>query len=459
GLRRLAAPVAPAHPPRPLDGQRQAGGHSQLPGPSRRRDRHKVRHSGDAGGQGCHRADRADPRVATGRSRVADGQGAAQAGAARGRRPGAGAAHRRAVLEVAGPPATAGEAALHGRRPPRPARHQTHVRTLMLDFQIPRITSESAEQNRGTFAIEPLDRGFGYTFGNSLRRVLLSSLSGAAVTSVRIEGVAHEFSTIPGVKEAVTDIVLNLKGIVCRMHSDATEVEAPLVATGPGEITAKDIDLPSGVEILNPDAHIATLEKKTKLEMYLTIGRGRGYRPAEDNKTPDQPIGVIPIDSIFSPVRRVAYSVEPARVGQRTDFDKLTLDIETDGSIDPQAALREAAEILISSLSIFTDEDRIEELRQGPGGIGALDNGAGVAGNVLAPGGRGGGGPMDDILIEELELGVRSYNCLKRAGIQTVGDLVSKSEGELAAIPNFGKKSIDEVIETLSQRGLTLRND
>ena len=240
------------------------------------------------------------------------------------------------------------------------------VRTLMLDFQIPRITAESVEDNRGSFTVEPLDRGFGYTFGNSLRRVLLASLAGAAVTSVRIEGVAHEFSTIKGVTEDVTDIVLNLKGIVCRMHSDATEIEAPLVVTGPGDITARDIDLPSGVEILNPDAHIATLEKKTKLELYLTIGRGRGYRPAEDNKSPDQPIGVIPIDSIFSPVRRVAYNVEQARVGQRTDFDKLTLDIETDGSIDPQAALRDAAEILISSLSIFTDEDRIEELRAGP---------------------------------------------------------------------------------------------
>ena len=238
----------------------------------------------------------------------------------------------------------------------------------MLDFQIPRITSDTVEENRGSFVIEPLDRGFGYTFGNSLRRVLLSSLAGAAVTSVRIEGVAHEFSTIKGVTEDVTDIVLNLKGIVCRMHSDATEVEAPLVVTGPGEITAKDIDLPAGVEILNPDVHIATLEKKTKLELYLTIGRGRGYRPAEDNKSPDQPIGVIPIDSIFSPVRRVAYAVEQARVGQRTDYDKLTLDIETDGSIDPQAALREAAEILISQLAIFTDADRIEELRAGPGG-------------------------------------------------------------------------------------------
>src|SRR6201984_1739711 len=240
----------------------------------------------------------------------------------------------------------------------------THdVRTPMLDFQIPRISSESVDDNKGSFTIEPLDRGFGYTFGNSLRRVLLSSLSGAAVTSVRIEGVAHEFSTIRGVKEDVTDIVLNLKGVVCRMHSDATEIEAPLVVTGLGEITAKDIDLPSGVEILNPDAHIATLEKKTKLEVYLTIGRGRGYRPAEENKSPAQAIGVIPIDSIFSPVRRVAYNVEQARVGQKTDFDKLTLDIETDGSIDPHAALREAAAIPISQLAIFTSADRAGALR------------------------------------------------------------------------------------------------
>src|SRR3984957_19238396 len=291
----------------------------------------------------------------------------------------------------------------------------------MLDFQVPRISSESVDDNRGSFTIEPLDRGFGYTFGNSLRRVLLSSLAGAAVTSVRIEGVAHEFSTIKGVKEDVTDIVLT-----------------------------------SGVEILNPDAHIATLEKKTKLEVYLTIGRGRGYRPAEENKSPDQPIGVIPIDSIFSPVRRVAYNVEQARVGQKTDFDKLTLDIETDGSIDPHAALREAAEILISQLAIFTDADRVIELRAA-GDAGALEPGL--------VGGNSGGAParqpnaMDEILIEELELGVRSYNCLKRAGIQTVGDLVAKTEGELNAIPNFGKKSIDEVIETLHARGLSLRHD
>ncbi len=321
----------------------------------------------------------------------------------------------------------------------------------MLEFQTPQITAEKTEDNRGTFTIEPLDRGFGYTFGNSLRRVLLSSLAGAAVTSVRIEGVAHEFSTISGVKEDVTDIVLNLKEIVARMHSDAAEIEVPLVATGPGEVTSGDIDLPSGVELLNPEAHVATLEKKTKLEMYLTIGRGRGYSPAEDNKTPDQPIGVIPIDSIFSPVKRVAYQVESARVGQRTDYDKLTLDIETDGSVAPQAALREAAEILIKSLAIFTDQERLEALQAGHGGADGAEAGAAGA----APAGRADG--MDDILIEELELGVRSYNCLKRAGIQTVGDLLQKSESELNAIPNFGRKSIEEVIETLRSRGLELR--
>jgi DNA-directed RNA polymerase subunit alpha len=319
----------------------------------------------------------------------------------------------------------------------------------VLDFQVPKITAENVEDNRGTFTVEPLDRGFGYTFGNSLRRVLLSSLAGAAVTSIRIEGVAHEFSTIDGVKEDVTDIVLNLKDVVCRMYGDVDEIEAPLVVTGPAEIKAKDIDVPSGVEILNPNAHIATLEKKSKLEMYLTIGRGRGYRPAEGNKSPEQPIGVIPIDSIFSPVRRVSYEVEAARVGQRTDFDKLTLDIETDGSVDPQAALREAAEVLISSLAIFTDASRIESL--GMPSDGAAEISAGVGAGPSADG-------MEEILIEELELGVRSYNCLKRAGIQTIGDLVQKSEGELSAIPNFGRKSIEEVKETLRVRGLSLKD-
>jgi DNA-directed RNA polymerase subunit alpha len=318
--------------------------------------------------------------------------------------------------------------------------------TTLPEFQIPKISSEKADETSGTFLIEPLDKGFGYTFGNSLRRVLLSSLGGAAITSVRIEGVAHEFSTIPGVKEDVPDLILNLKDVVIRMHTDADEVEAPLVATGPGEVTAKDIDLPAGVEVLNPNVPIATLEKRTKLEVYLTIGRGRGYSPAEENKSEDQPIGVIPIDSIFSPIRRAAYSVDSARVGQRTDFDKLTLEIETDGSIEPGSALREAAEILIKSLAIFTDADRVEELTS--------RNGAGAAEPGAVPATEG-----DDRLIEELEIGVRAYNCLKRAGIQTIGDLVQKSESELKAIPNFGERSIEEVKESLAALGLSLRED
>ena len=320
--------------------------------------------------------------------------------------------------------------------------------TTLPEFQIPKISSEKVNDNRGTFTIEPLDKGFGYTFGNSLRRVLLSSLGGAAIKSVRVEGVAHEFSTVPGVKEDVTDIVLNLKDIVVRMHTDADEVEAPLVASGPGEVKAKDIDLPAGVEILNPDASIATLEKKTKLEMYLTIGRGRGYSPAEENKTEDQPLGVIPIDSIFSPIRRASYAVDTARVGQRTDFDKLELEIETDGSLEPAGALREAAEILIKSLAIFTDADRVEELTS--------RDGAGAADTVLGPVSAAEG---DDRLIEELEIGVRAYNCLKRAGIQTVGDLVQRSESELNAIPNFGKRSTDEVKDALNALGLNLRDE
>src|SRR5213596_389394 len=248
---------------------------------------------------------------------------------------------------------------------------------MTTDFQVPRISADKVDDNKGTFTVEPLDKGFGYTFGNSLRRVLLSSLGGAAIISVRIETVAHEFSTVPGVKEDVTDIVLNLKDLVVRMHTDADEVEAPLVATGPGEVKAKDIDLPSGIEILNPTAPVATLEKKTKLELYLTIGRGRGYSPAEENKAEEAPIGVVPIDSIFSPIRRASYSVDSARVGQRTDFDKLTLEVETDGSIEPGAALREAAEILIKSLAIFTDADRVEELTS--------QDGAGVPEGSLPP--------------------------------------------------------------------------
>src|SRR5256714_7278124 len=232
-----------------------------------------------------------------------------------------------------------------------------------MDFQIPKIVHEDVDDHRGVFAIEPLDRGFGHTFGNSLRRVLLSSLEGAAVTSVKVEGTAHEFTTLPGVREDVTDIVLDLKNLVSRLHGESPEVEVHIAAKGPGAVTAADIESPAELEILNPELEIANLAGNGRLEMTLTIGRGRGYMPAELNRGPQHTIGVIPIDSIFSPVKRVAYQVESARVGQRTDYDKLTLDIETDGSVAPQAALREAAEILIKSPAIFTDADRLEELR------------------------------------------------------------------------------------------------
>src|SRR5438270_12370507 len=314
-----------------------------------------------------------------------------------------------------------------------------------MEFQIPKIVHEEVDEHRGVFVIEPLDRGFGYTFGNSLRRVLLSSLEGAAVTSVKIEGIAHEFTTLPGVREDVTDIILNLKNLICRLHGDSPEIEVHVAKSGAGAVTAGDIEAPADLEILNPELEIANLSKSAKLELTLTIGRGRGYLPAELNRGPQHTIGVIPIDSIFSPVRRVAYAVEAARVGQRTDYDKLNLDITTDGSIDPKDALAQAAEILIRQLAIFTDIERIEMPSQPQG-----QDGAGA--EAIAKG-------MENFPIEELELGVRSYNCLKRVGIETIGDLVMKTENELAAIPNFGKKSIEEVKETLQQHGLNLRGD
>jgi DNA-directed RNA polymerase subunit alpha len=314
-----------------------------------------------------------------------------------------------------------------------------------MEFQIPKIVHEEVTENRGVFVIEPLDRGFGYTFGNSLRRVLLSSLEGAAVTSVKIEGVQHEFSTLPGVREDVTDIILNLKNLVAVLHGESPEIEVRLSKRGPGAVTARDLEAPAELEILNPDLEIANLADRGRLDITLTIGRGRGYVPSENNRGPEHTIGVIPIDSIFSPVRRVSYDVEAARVGQRTDYDKLRLDVTTDGSIDPKDAIGQAAEILIRQLAIFTDLERIE-------GFGEQAAAEAAPSESLAHG-------MENFPIEELELGVRSYNCLKRVGIETIGDLVSKTENELAAIPNFGRKSIEEVKETLGTHGLTLRGD
>jgi DNA-directed RNA polymerase subunit alpha len=314
-----------------------------------------------------------------------------------------------------------------------------------MEFQVPRITHEEVNEDRGVFVIEPLDRGFGYTFGNSLRRVLLSSLEGAAVTSVKIEGVAHEFTTLKGVREDVTDIILNLKNLICLLHGDSPEIEVRLDKKGPGAVTAADIEAPADLEILNPELEVANLSDKGRLEITLTIGRGRGYVPAELNRGPEHTIGVIPVDSIFSPVRRVSYEVEAARVGQRTDYDKLTLDVTTDGSLAPRDAIGQGAEILIRQLAIFTDLERME-------GFGET---IGEETGIEAPQAHG----MENFPIEELELGVRSYNCLKRVGIETIGDLVTKTESELAAIPNFGKKSIEEVRETLQAHGLTLRDE
>ncbi len=313
----------------------------------------------------------------------------------------------------------------------------------MLTFQMPNITREQVANNRTRFEVEPLDRGFGHTFGNALRRVLLSSLEGAAVSSVKIEGVSHEFSTLPGLKEDVTDVILNLKGIICRLHGELDEVQVRLVKDKPGKVVAADIDVPAELEILNPDHYIASLSGSGAIEMTLNIRRGTGYVSADGNKGAETVIGVMPIDSIFSPIKRVSYIVESARVGQRTDYDKLILDVVTNGAITPEEALRQAAELLVDRLQIFTDPDRQRAFDEFPiEGVGAAA-----------------GGGMDDVLIEELELGVRSYNCLKREGIQTVGDLVTKTEAELLNIPNFGKKSIDEVKEKLAERGLALRGE
>jgi len=264
------------------------------------------------------------------------------------------------------------------------------------------------------------------------------------VTSVKIEGVAHEFSSIKGVREDVTDIILNLKGLVARLHGEISDIEARILKEGPGVVTAADIEAPADLEILNPELEIAHLSDKGKLEMTLTVGRGRGYVPAELNRGPETTIGVIPIDSIFSPVRRVSYEVEAARVGQRTDYDKLVLDVTTDGSLDPRDAIGEAARILIRQLAIFTDLDAIE-------GFGETATEAVAEAPVMHG--------MENFPIEELELGVRSYNCLKRVGIETIGDLTSKSENELVAIPNFGRKSIEEVRAALGTHGLTLKGE
>ena len=309
----------------------------------------------------------------------------------------------------------------------------------MLIIQRPSVEAIGEQEgDRQQFAISPLEPGFGHTLGNSLRRTLLSSIPGAAVTSIRFDDVLHEFTTIPGVKEDVTDIMLNLKDLVLRVESDE-QVVLRLDARGPGEVTARDLQPHADVEILNPEMHIATLSQRARLALDITVERGRGYVSADKNKK-SSVIGVIPIDSIFSPVRRVAFTVEPTRVEQATNYDRLTLDIETDGSISPREALASAGATLRSLVSLvaeMSDAPRALEL----GEVGVL----------------GSGSPDLDLAIEELDLSERPRNCLKRAQVNTVGELVNKTEEDLLAITNFGQKSLDEVLQKLDERGLALR--
>jgi DNA-directed RNA polymerase subunit alpha len=307
----------------------------------------------------------------------------------------------------------------------------------LLIVQRPQISEEEISDVRSKFTIEPLEPGFGYTLGNSLRRTLLSSIPGAAVTKIKIDSVLHEFSTIDGVAEDVTDVVLNLKGLVIKSdNEDATDVH--LRATGPGEVTAGDIELPTGVEILNPAHHIATLNGKATLSMELRVEQGRGYIPAQTAEK--EPIGTIPIDALFSPVKRVTYEVEPTRVEQMTNYDKLILDVETDGSMLPRDALASAGSTLVELLQLFAGM------------------GEGASGLILGP--EPGEEEASGVLaqpIEDMDFTVRSYNCLKREGVATVGDLVQKTEEDLLEIRNFGQKSIDEVKAKLEDLGLSLR--
>jgi len=307
----------------------------------------------------------------------------------------------------------------------------------LLIVQRPQISEEEISELRRKFTIEPLEPGFGYTLGNSLRRTLLSSIPGAAVTQVKIDSVLHEFSTIEGVTEDVTDIVLNLKGLVIRSdNEEATTVH--LRATGPGEVTAGDVELPAGIEILNKEHHIATLNKGASLSMELRVEQGRGYQAAAG--AGKEAIGTIPIDAIFSPVKRVTYQVEPTRVEQMTNFDRLILDVETDGSITPQDALSAAGQTLVNLFTLFSD------VGQGPGLDLGPEPGEDEQSGILAK------------PIEDMDFTVRSYNCLKREGVQTVGDLVQKSEEDLLEIRNFGQKSIDEVKAKLDEMGLGLKS-
>ena len=311
----------------------------------------------------------------------------------------------------------------------------------MIEIEKPTIECilHGDDSNYGKFIVEPLERGYGTTLGNSLRRILLSSLPGAAVTSIKIDGILHEFSTVPGVKEDVTEIILNLKKLSVRLNNENTK-RVIINAVGPKEVTAADIIADSGLEIFNPDLHIATLEENATLVMEINIARGRGYVPADQNKTESMPIAVIPVDSIYTPVTKVNFTVENTRVGQVTDYDRLVLEIWTDGSISPEESVSIGAKIMQEHLKLFID------LTESVGTVEIMvEKDVDQTEKAL------------EMTIEELELSVRSFNCLKRASINTVEELTHRTEEDMMKVRNLGKKSLDEVKHKLEELGLGLK--
>ncbi len=313
----------------------------------------------------------------------------------------------------------------------------------MVEIQKPRIEciENAGDETYGKYVVEPLERGYGTTIGNSLRRILLSSLPGTAVTTIKIAGVQHEFSTIPGVKEDVTEIVLNVKGIIAKLYSEGVKT-VYIEASGEGIVTAGDIKADSDVEVLNPEHHIATLGPDATLNMELTLSQGRGYITADKNKPAQTIIGVIPVDSVYTPVRKVNYTVENTRVGDATDYDKLTLEVWTNGTISARDAVSLGARILVDHFTLFTD---LSETMGSKATV--VEKAEAQRDKVL------------EMTIEELDLSVRSFNCLKRANINTVEDLISKTEEEMMKVRNLGRKSLEEVINKLAMMGLSLASD
>mgnify|MGYP001020329749 FL=1 len=311
----------------------------------------------------------------------------------------------------------------------------------MIEFEKPNITKIDENKDYGIFVVEPLERGYGTTLGNSLRRVLLASLPGAAVTSINIEGVLHEFDTVPGVREDVMQIILNVKGIAVKSYVE-DEKTIELDVEGPAEITAGDILTDSDIEIVNPDHYLFTIGEGASLKAIMTVNTGRGYVPADENKKDDAPVGTLAVDSIYTPVKKVNYQVEPARVGSNDGFDKLTLEIMTDGTIIPEDALGLSARILTQHLDLFTNLTEVAKST-----------------DVMKETEKVSDDRVLDRTIEELDLSVRSYNCLKRAGINTVFDLTEKTEPEMMKVRNLGRKSLEEVKVKLSDLGLGLKND